>query len=341
MKDKIMLTIYSLVHCIVDLSCAAYLSSIIVTSFDPISVSRFILLYNCLAFITQWPLGVLFNNKNKNAYVSMFGCILILLGYIFGKITLLPVILIGLGNAFFHIGGGIDILNISNKKASKIGIYVAPGALGLFIGTSINKLKYPIWIVIVLLIISIIALYLLGKNTTTKVKQKEISVLDLKLNKQIVVYFILVAICIRGLLGFVLNYSWKSDFSLALILVIMVVLGKMIGGILADKFGLGKVGVVSLFLSAILFIFSFDSIVIAMISVFLFNMTMPLTLILLSNYLNHYGLAFGLNTTALLFGALLTFDPIPDVFFSRVGLFSLVFISLILFYFSYKKVTNK
>ena len=115
----------------------------------------------------------------------------------------------------------------------------------------------------------------------------------------------------------------------------------MIGGILADKFGLDKVGIVSLFLSAILFIFSFDSIVIAMISVFLFNMTMPLTLILLSNYLNHYGLAFGLNTTALLFGALLTFDPIPDVFFSRVGLFSLVFISLILFYFSYKKVTNK
>lgn len=341
MKNKVMLTIYSLVHCIVDLSCAAYLSSMVVTSFDPISVSMFIFLYNSLAFITQWPLGILFNNRNQNAYVSMFGCILILLGYILGKITLIPVILIGMGNAFFHIGGGIDILNISNKKASKIGIYVAPGALGLFIGTNINKLKYPIWIVIVLLIMSIIALYLLGKNTTTKIKQKEISILDLKLNKQIVAYSILIAICIRGLLGFLLNYSWKSNFSLAVIMVLMVVLGKMLGGVLADKFGLGKVGVVSLFLSAILFIFSFDSIVIAMISVLLFNMTMPLTLILLSNYLNHYGLAFGLNTTALALGSLLYIKPISEVLFNRIGLFSLVFISLILFYTSYKKVDSK
>ncbi len=341
MKNKIMLTIYSLVHCIVDLSCAAYLSSKIVTSFDPIRVSTFIILYNCLAFITQWPLGVLFNNKNKNAYVSMVGCVLILLGYIFGKIILLPVILIGLGNAFFHIGGGIDVLNISNKKASKIGIYVAPGALGLFIGTSINKLKYPIWIVIVVLIISIIALYLLGKNTHTKIKQKEISILDLEFNKQIIAYFIILTICMRGTLGFILNYSWKSNFSLAFLLVIMVVLGKMLGGILADKFGLGKIGTISLLISAILFIFSFDSVVVAMISILLFNMTMPLTLILLSNYLNHYGLAFGLNTAALCFGCLLCFEPISSILFTRVGLFSLVFISLILFYLSYKKVTDK
>lgn len=340
MKNKIMLIIYSLVHCIVDLSCAAYLSSRIVTSFDPISVARFVLIYNLLAFVTQWPLGILFNNKNKNAYVSMIGCMLILLGYIFGKIILLPVILIGLGNAFFHIGGGIDILNISNKKASKIGIYVAPGALGLFIGTSINKLNYPIWIVIVLLIISIIALYLLGKNTKTKIKQKEISILDLDFNKQVVAYLILIAICIRGLLGFLLKYSWKSNFTLALILIIMVVLGKMLGGILADKFGLEKVGTVSLLLSAILFIFSFDSIVIAMISVLLFNMTMPLTLILLSNHLNHYGLAFGLNTTALAFGSMLYFEPIPSILFNRIGLFILVFISLIVFYISYKKVND-
>ena len=341
MENKIMLTIYSLVHCVVDLSCAAYLSSMVVTSFDPIHIAMFVTLYNSLAFILQWPFGILFNNKNKNAYVSMLGCILILLGYVFGKIILLPVLLIGVGNALFHIGGGIDILNISNKKASKIGIYVAPGALGLFIGTNINKLKYPIFIVIILLILSIVALYYLGKNTETKIKQKEIGILDLKLSKQIVVYFILIAICIRGLLGFLLNYSWKSDFSLALILVIMVVLGKMLGGVLADKFGLGKVGVVSLFLSAILFIFSFDSIIIAMISVFLFNMTMPLTLILLANYLDHYGLAFGLNTTALAIGGFLYFEPISTILFNRLGLFVLVFISLILFYFSYKKVNNK
>lgn len=38
----------------------------------------------------------------------------------------------GIGNAMFHIGGGIDVLNISDKKATLSGIFVSTGALGIF-----------------------------------------------------------------------------------------------------------------------------------------------------------------------------------------------------------------
>ncbi|MBV7276085.1 hypothetical protein I6U48_24655 [Clostridium sp. PL3] len=42
-------------------------------------------------------------------------------------------IISGLGNAFFHVGGGVIILNLRPGKASLPGIYVAPGAMGLLI----------------------------------------------------------------------------------------------------------------------------------------------------------------------------------------------------------------
>ena len=238
-------------------------------------------------------------------------------------IPILSVLLIGTGNAMFHIGGGIDILNISQKKSTKIGLYVAPGALGLFLGCSINKLNYSIYLILVLLVISIISLYIMSKTNKTKINQKNISILDYKFNKRIIIYLLLLTICIRGYIGFILNYTWKSDFNLALFAVLLVVFGKAIGGILGDKYGLEKIGFLSLLVSSILFVFSLNNMYIAFASILIFNMTMPITLILLSNYLNNYGRAFGLNTVALFIGSLLHF--------ASIDLFHIVILPIVVF----------
>ena len=237
--------------------------------------------------------------------------------------------MIGVGNALFHVGGGIDILNISNKKATKIGLYVAPGALGLFLGCSINKLHYSICLVLLLLLIAIVLLVLLNKTYKTKIQQKNISIFDYNNKKRILIYLIIVTICIRGYIGCILNYNWKTSFELSILSIIMIVLGKAIGGIIADKFGLEKIGFISLLLSSILFIFSFNSMIIALISILLFNMTMPITLILLSNYINNYGQAFGLNTLALFLGCLPSFAGLNG--FNTIVLPIIVFISIVMF----------
>ena len=331
-KDKFIVFIYSFSHFVVDLCCAAFIYHFIVSEFGITTrVSLFILLYDFLAFVLQLPFGILFNNKNKNSFISIVGCFLILIAYLLNMIPIIPIVLIGVGNALFHIGGGIDVLNISNKKASKIGLYVAPGALGLFIGCSINKLEYPIYLIIILLIITILLLSILYKKYNTNIKQKDISVFDFKYKKRIIIYLIFLTICIRGYIGFILNYSWKSSFSLLLLSVIMVALGKAIGGLLADKFGLEKVGFLSLLTSSILFIISFKSMIVALISILLFNMTMPITLILLSNYLKNYGRAFGINTVALFLGSLLYFVGVDG--FNIVILPLIVFISALVFLF--------
>ena len=337
MKSKFMLFVYSFVHAVVDMSCGAFMYGIFYHKYSSLTFAQFVLLYDFLAFVLQLPFGRIFNNKNQNSLVSMIGCILILFAYLIRDVSFLPVFFIGIGNALFHVGGGIDILNISQKKAAKIGIYVAPGALGLFLGVSINQLKYSLWIIIVLLLISILLLYLLRKNYTSSIQQKDYSLLDLSFDKSIVIYMVLFTICIRGYFGFILNYSWKSNFLLSFLFIIMIVLGKAFGGILSDKFGIRKISFLSLVVSSILFIFSFDSIVIAMISIFLFNMTMPITLILLSNSLKNYGMAFGLNTCALFFGYLPYCFGFRSFFFERIGLFFLVFISYIFLLIYFRK----
>jgi FSR family fosmidomycin resistance protein-like MFS transporter len=82
-------------------------------------------------------------------------------------------------------------------------------------------------------------------------------------------------------------------------------LGKALGGILADKFGLGWVGISSLAISAVLLGFYSSFPLCGMIGIFLFNMTMPITLVMLANTLKgREGFAFGLTTLALILGAM-------------------------------------
>ena len=323
MNNKLIIFMYSAIHLVVDLSCAAFIYHFLALRFGITNIAIFILVYDFFAFVLQLPFGVFFNNKNINSFVSMIGCILILFAYLLNMIPILPVLLIGTGNAMFHIGGGIDILNISQKKSTKIGLYVAPGAFGLFLGCSINKINYSIYLILVLLVISIISLYIMSKTNKTKINQKNISILDYKFNKRIIIYLLLLTICIRGYIGFILNYTWKTDFNLALFAVLLVVFGKAIGGILGGKYGLEKIGFLSLLVSSILFVFSFNNMYIAFASILIFNMTMPITLILLSNYLNNYGRAFGLNTVALFIGSLLNF--------ASVDLFHIVILPIVVF----------
>ncbi|MBR6321238.1 MAG: hypothetical protein IKR59_00085, partial [Lachnospiraceae bacterium] len=56
--------------------------------------------------------------------------------------ALLHPAVLGLGNALFHVGGGIGTIDEDRQKGLKgqaLGIFVAPGAMGLFLGTVIGK----------------------------------------------------------------------------------------------------------------------------------------------------------------------------------------------------------
>ena len=133
--NKRIIGIYSLIHFIVDLACAVLVTNL-VTSKMGIGNGLFIsiIIYNFFAFAMQLPIGIIADKINKNAICSAIGCLIVALGFCFANYGIIACLIAGIGNAMFHVGGGIDVLNISNRKATPSGIFISTGAMGIFLG---------------------------------------------------------------------------------------------------------------------------------------------------------------------------------------------------------------
>ena len=110
-------------------------------------------------------------------------------------------------------------------------------------------------------------------------------------------------VVLRSLVGFQVVFPWKTG-ALAFATVGAVVLGKMLGGVLAARLGGRRVTVWSLTLAASCFILG-DMAVPGLLALLCFNMTMPLTLFSLWRRFPDYpGTVFGSLTLALFLGFL-------------------------------------
>lgn len=331
--NKRIVGIYSSIHFIVDLSCAILVSNLVTQKMGA-STNLFIaiLIYNFFAFAMQLPIGIIADKINKNAICSAIGCLLVAIAFGFSSFGFISCLIVGIGNAMFHIGGGIDVLNISDKKATLSGIFVSTGAMGIFLGGKSVSIGFNIYyIIIFILLISAISLFWLYNQIKGKVSNSKIKTIELGKNEWIAIICIFTTVCIRSYVGMILSFTWKSSFVFALLAILGVVIGKMLGGIIGDKIGFEKISI-SLLISAICFIFSFTNPIIGIIAILLFNMTMPITLICLSNIFdNNKGLAFGLLTLALFVGAVPTFVGCNQLF-TKMGLFIITLISSIILY---------
>jgi FSR family fosmidomycin resistance protein-like MFS transporter len=98
-------------------------------------------------------------------------------------------------------------------------------------------------------------------------------------------------------------FPWKHG-ALALAAVCAVAAGKALGGILAERFGMSRVTICSLGMSAVAFSLR-DIPVFGLLALLCFNMTMPLTLFALWRRFPGYpGTVFGALTLALFVGFL-------------------------------------
>lgn len=342
MKKKIVIT-YSIIHFLVDLACAILITNL---AFQEIKSEYVLLLvtifYNFFAFAMQLPIGAIADKINKNALCSAIGCLFVGVAFFIYKIPLLAAIISGIGNALFHVGGGIDVLNISEKKATLSGIYVSTGAMGIFLGSkslSWNFTQY--YMPILSLAFSSIALMLLYNDIKEKVVNEKVNIPKIKLDEKIAILCLTITVAVRGYMGFVFNFNWKTNIVFAIMATLAVVFGKMLGGIIGDKIGFMKISMISLIGSAIGFIFAFENAIIGLIAILLFNMTMPITLITLSNMLpKNKGMAFGILTFALFIGGVPIMFGYTDVFFNKIGLFGITMLSALILYLGLK-VYNK
>ncbi len=327
MYKKKIIAIYSLAHFLVDMSCAMLLYHLLYADTkirDPgsliFSASLIILIYDFFAFVFELPLGLLLDRlktlsptaRNINGLLAAVSCAAIALFDIVGSFGLIsssliiPVsVAVGLANAAFHLGAGVDVIQLSDRKTSLSGIFISTGALGLFFGTNALSMHYENLLVsgAALLFTAILVLWLYYSETYT-IPNTDNTVIRTRRAFLIPAIFLLfLVVFYRSFLGFASKYSWRSGFLTGLIAVVSVFLGKLLGGITADRFGWRKTIIISLLICAIAAFFSDTSLFAGCIVLFLFNMTMPIAMIGLANLLPAWkGVAFGLNTTALFLG---------------------------------------
>ncbi|MDE5865134.1 MAG: hypothetical protein K2H31_00825, partial [Lachnospiraceae bacterium] len=325
----------SIWHLLVDGMCAIAMFG----KFIPNENGYFsILIYNFCAFALQMPFGVLLDalNARDEKCKFDFGFLTAAIGVIctvVGAFTN-PVIL-GIGNALFHIGGGVGTIHdnsgaemskIFNKLIVRLGIFVAPGAIGLYLGTLLANAGMSdvkmLWTSIGMLLFVILSWFALRRGRRLSIEEEYVfteSVTDEKDvvadltassdaaiagNRYVIASICLIVVILRSYIGMSVGFSWKTGIAEGLLAVLALACGKTAGGFLAARYGLYRTAAVSLMLAAVCYLFS-SIMPVGLAALFLFNMTMPITLYwVICAFLRMPGFAFGILTFALFLGFL-------------------------------------
>lgn len=348
MKDKIGIVLtYGLCHFIVDFVCAVFIlgnlpsiarTNEFITSVINSKLITSVIIYNFFAFAFQVPLGYILDKFKIYKYIAIIGLCIIGLCYLinFNNIFILAA-LVGIGNALFHLEGGVNIYGLSDRKAFLNGLFVAPGALGIFLGTFLGRTYHDefTFLSIALIFISIPLLFLVQKQEIDKELEKNKKNNFNKFSAALIVILIGISIIVRSIGGSAIVYTKETGFTLGLIYTISIVIGKAFGGLLADKFGFLKVALISLTCSAICLLLGYNVRIFAYIGILLFNIPMSITLTILENTVTKkIACAVGLNTMFLFIGYLTCFIDITiNNNFILIGSILLAMLSI---YFAYK-----
>ncbi|MBR2577255.1 MAG: MFS transporter [Firmicutes bacterium] len=314
------------IHFLVDLACiflaTAFLIPLCGDRMDWVWV---VMLYNMFAFAFQLPIGALGDRAGVSWKLAAAGCLIIAgaYGIAWAGISASPghvlpaviAVVAGIGNSCFHVGCGIAVLKRSRGRAALPGIYVSTGAFGVYLAPILASRFGPFALGaaagILVMLGCAFSLARSGKTLQNgKVPPEEerepahrsgaspSAALMLTAASGL-----LITVLLRSYAGTIMAFSWKSVPLLALLFTLGIVLGKMLGGVIGDRIGWMKTAMVSLLAAAVLFAAALEHPAAGIAAVFLFNMTMPITLTALADLMkDRPGTAFGMTTLMLFLG---------------------------------------
>ena len=286
-----------------------------------------ILMYDLLAFAGQAPLGYLIDTLRAPRAAVMIGLAGCALAAVFmGIHPYAAMVLAGIGNALFHVGAGALTLHTDPGRATDPGIFVGPGSLGLGFGLWFGHTGNPIvWPFLVLLGLSFVVVKFLvdpempyGKTPSNTGPDRPDPT-----NGQgpiplaaIIVALLLISVAIRSGVGMASPHLLPRDPLFMLGIPIALCLGKSLGGVVCDRIGWIEGSVGALLLSAPLLAYGGGSTITMMIGLFLFSLTMPVTLVAVAEvFPGKPAFAFGLCCLAFVSGAVPTFYAEVQAFY--------------------------
>lgn len=377
-----MTVIYSALHLLVDGMCALAMFGRLLPGGDR---GLSILVYNFCAFALQMPLGVALDALcgGKKGREVDFPFLFALAGVLctMGGAFLHPAVL-GIGNALFHVGGGVGTIREDDRRSWRgrgLGVFVAPGALGLYLGTVLGRGgSWQMWAFGTGVLMALLCAGAIwgrkahhfevsgrkahcfgmrgqkvcffevsgrkahrfevsgGEGGTERIPESGVrgrgteadwraeaqpsKSSPQKTEKQaagntgqgirntaIAAVCCILVVILRSYVGMAVAFPWKTGFRAGLLAVLMVVGGKAAGGFASARYGMRMTTTVSLGLAGICYLCS-TAMLPGLAALFLFNMTMPITLYWLARSMPRMpGFAFGLLTFALFLGFLPTY----------------------------------
>lgn len=319
-KKEVTTFAYALCHFVVDFACVSTMLCAVSRvlgesgqgSMEVVALS--ILLYDIVAFTLQLPIGIALDQLDKNSYAALLSYASVGAGVVLSLVPIAllewpAILLLAIGNALFHSAGGLSVLNISQKHAGPSGIFIATGAIGVFLGTQsaqMGRLQIAFSLLVLLFLCALITLVVQKVNKKYwNVHNVSFDIPRLSSNTLLAIALLSLVVALRSYAGMVMAFPWKSEMLLLVLSILGVFAGKALGGMVADRIGFRTTAIFSLIAAATLFAPSWEVPIMGLLGVFFFNFTMSITLASLANILpNAKGTAFGLASFSLAVGAL-------------------------------------
>ena len=306
-----MLIFAMIFHFLVDALCGSTMLGCVVEDL-PEKAFELVMLYNALAFATQVFTGWLADKLKHDRLLWLVSIVIVVSGATGAlKTPWLATVLLGLGNSLFHVSAGREVIrhyaHRGKGRACELGLFVAPGALGIGLGCMFPMELYMISLGGFFLTMSpFLWIWPLETPETEAVEKSE------SIDVQSLLAAAVMTFCVfcRAASGFCTEAPWKASTALTILCFVLVMGGKMAGGLAGDRCGHWLTGIAALAVSWALFAFGGKNVVVGLSAQFIANLMMAITLyILVRLFPSSPGLMFGLAAAVLFPGSLMQMLP--------------------------------
>lgn len=268
-----------------------------------------VVIYTLCSFGLQPFFGLIMDSvKRYTPFLYMSALIMALQSFMIVFSPLLAGVCLGIGNAMFHVAGGGVAIH-TDDKAWNLGVFVAPGAIGLALGMCFCDTHHT-WIFRGCMLVMIFVMLVFRFRDDEYIVRTKKSFEDHKGEHTPLLPFflLLLAVFIRGFGGSLPQFSFSVGIGWKIGMACAVAFGKLIGGFLSDKIGVNRATLFMLVPACFILAFGGSVPALAIIGVILFNTTMPTTLYMMTKVVPAYkNFGFGIAALMLMVGSYFAF----------------------------------
>jgi len=303
MKGKYKIAgLFGALHGINDFIAGFMLASLSVNSTDIKVNTITFLVYSIIAFGGQLPAGMLVDKTKKLKLLSLFSvaCMIVAVSLFYVNIFY-AILFSAIASAFIHVCGGAACYISDNKNVTLAGIFTSPGVVGLIIGGIVATTNFSFFyvLIVVLLLLFILMAKTAFPSYKTIKQNTNNSLLQLDQHDFFMLVLIM-AIAFRSLIWNVMHAMCFNNTNWLYAIAFSAFAGKLIGAYIADRTDWKKFVFITMFVSAVLLNAGKDYLPVFCIGVALLQSGVPITLLLMQQYLKNSpataaGLSLGLS----------------------------------------------